>query len=233
MATAILARHHTHQHLYTGPITGDLKMVLTPIQLAALIQGASINPQEIFLNRVWGGAMLIGGAVELVGGVTLLLTPERTSAMEWSEEPATCRTCRKSRLQSYGRPTAEGNISLSPHSRHFRETNNNMSNHRFEYLDSFIGTMFHQDYDIFGKNLEEITDWFKKNAMPNEQQRTLNDVKVYLGEHPDDNELATDFYRTFEWGLVENAFGTPRQFLTKVEALLSTPETQGPETGVN
>jgi len=101
-----------------------------------------------------------------------------------------------------------------------------MSQNTFEYLASFISGSFHQDYDIYGDTLDQIVAAFNARAMPKQQERTLADLREYLGQHPDDTELSADFYKRFDWDLIEDAFGKPRDFLTKVAELLSTPETQ-------
>jgi len=56
----------------------DLEIVLSPIQLAAILEGGTINETETQSNRLWGGVKLLFGAIELVGGVVLLVAPEPT-----------------------------------------------------------------------------------------------------------------------------------------------------------
>jgi len=56
-----------------------LRVVLSPVQLAAVLQGEHISSHEMMMNRLWGGAKIIGGALELVGGGALLLMPEPTT----------------------------------------------------------------------------------------------------------------------------------------------------------
>ena len=59
---------------------GDgLEIVLTPLQLAAVFAGESIEAPGSFSERLWGGATVIGGALELVGAAALLLVPEPTT----------------------------------------------------------------------------------------------------------------------------------------------------------
>lgn len=55
-----------------------LRVILSPVQLAAVLEGATVDAHEIAMNRLWGGAKLLGAAVELVGAGILLLTPEPT-----------------------------------------------------------------------------------------------------------------------------------------------------------
>ena len=60
-----------------------LSIVLSPVQLAAVMQGQSISLAEgttgNFLSRVFGGLEMVGGAIELVGAAGLLLAPEPTA----------------------------------------------------------------------------------------------------------------------------------------------------------
>ena len=59
---------------------GDgLEIVLTPLQLAAVFAGESIEAPGSLTERLWGGATVIGGALELVGAAALLLVPEPTT----------------------------------------------------------------------------------------------------------------------------------------------------------
>jgi CDI toxin RNase A-like protein len=55
-----------------------LRLVLSPVQLAAVLQSAHVNPAEIAMNRFWGGMEVLGGALELVGASVLIATPEPT-----------------------------------------------------------------------------------------------------------------------------------------------------------
>jgi hypothetical protein len=55
-----------------------LRLVLTPVQLSAMLMGEHINPHEMMINRFWGAARVVGGALEMVTGSALLLTPEPT-----------------------------------------------------------------------------------------------------------------------------------------------------------
>jgi hypothetical protein len=48
------------------------------VQLAAVLQGATVSADETRANRLWGGVGLIGGALELVGSAALLADPDPT-----------------------------------------------------------------------------------------------------------------------------------------------------------
>ena len=57
-----------------------LAFVVTPIQLAAMLQQASLYKGPSLSNRLWGGLAIVGGAVDLVASVPLWLMPEPTMA---------------------------------------------------------------------------------------------------------------------------------------------------------
>jgi hypothetical protein len=57
-----------------------LRIVLTPVQLAAVLQRASIRQNEEIRNRIGGATVLLGGALELAGSAVLLLAPDPTLA---------------------------------------------------------------------------------------------------------------------------------------------------------
>lgn len=56
-----------------------LEIVVTPIQLAAILENETIEESSTLSNRLWGAATLAGGAIELVGAGLLLLAPEPTT----------------------------------------------------------------------------------------------------------------------------------------------------------
>lgn len=55
-----------------------LEIVLTPIQLAAVLENETIEETDMLSNRLWGVATLAGAAIELVSAGVLLLAPEPT-----------------------------------------------------------------------------------------------------------------------------------------------------------
>jgi hypothetical protein len=59
---------------------GGIRIVLTPLQLAAILQQTSITPWQAAANRFWGALAVIGGAVDMVVSVPLWLAPEPTLA---------------------------------------------------------------------------------------------------------------------------------------------------------
>lgn len=56
-----------------------IEIVLTPLQLAAVLEAETIEESAAFTNRLWGGVTLVAGALELIGGAALLLVPEPTT----------------------------------------------------------------------------------------------------------------------------------------------------------
>lgn len=57
-----------------------LEVVLTPLQLAAILQNDSIEEGSALTNRFWGAAAVVAGAMEMQGAAALLLVPEPTLA---------------------------------------------------------------------------------------------------------------------------------------------------------
>lgn len=57
-----------------------LTVVLSPVQLAAVLSGQAISDGEMLSNRLWGGLKVLGGSLEMVGAAALLVTPEPTMA---------------------------------------------------------------------------------------------------------------------------------------------------------
>lgn len=58
---------------------GDgLTIVMSPAQFAAVLESAHLSMHEKLVNRLWGGAQLLGSALQLVGGGAMLLAPEPT-----------------------------------------------------------------------------------------------------------------------------------------------------------
>jgi hypothetical protein len=55
-----------------------LEIVVTPLQLAAILENDSVEESSSLTNRFWGAASVVGGAFELVGAAGLLLVPEPT-----------------------------------------------------------------------------------------------------------------------------------------------------------
>jgi hypothetical protein len=54
-------------------------IVLTPVQLAAVISGGTLTGPPSNWTRAWGGTKLVFGALEELGAAALLLTPEPTT----------------------------------------------------------------------------------------------------------------------------------------------------------
>jgi hypothetical protein len=63
-----------------GDTDDSVRVSLTPIQLAAVLNGCSIQGSARLIDYVFGAATLAGGALELVGAAGLALIPEPTMA---------------------------------------------------------------------------------------------------------------------------------------------------------
>jgi hypothetical protein len=48
-----------------------LKIVLTPVQMAAIMVGDNIPEQATLTHRLWGTAKTVGGVLELMGAAAL------------------------------------------------------------------------------------------------------------------------------------------------------------------
>lgn len=57
---------------------GMISVALSPVQLAAVLEDASISQGETRSNRLWGALGLVGGTLELVGSAALLVDPDPT-----------------------------------------------------------------------------------------------------------------------------------------------------------
>ena len=66
----------------SGEAEDGLRLVLSPVQLAAVLQRGSIGDAESRSRRIWnrvdGGLNVVFGGLELLGSAALLLTPEPT-----------------------------------------------------------------------------------------------------------------------------------------------------------
>lgn len=56
-----------------------LEVVLSSLQLAAILENDSIDQGSCLSNRFWGAASVVGGAMELIGAAALFLAPEPTT----------------------------------------------------------------------------------------------------------------------------------------------------------
>lgn len=59
--------------------SAGLEVVLTPLQLAAVLENESIDRASCLSNQFWGAASVVGGAMELIGAAGLFLMPEPTT----------------------------------------------------------------------------------------------------------------------------------------------------------
>lgn len=55
-----------------------IPVVLSAVQLAAVLMGESVDEAATATNRLWGGLRVAGGVLELLGAGVLCLTPEPT-----------------------------------------------------------------------------------------------------------------------------------------------------------
>ena len=63
-------------------VNGDdgVRIVLSSVQLAAILERESLSQTEMLSNRFWGGLRAVGGVLELIGAGALCVVPEPTMA---------------------------------------------------------------------------------------------------------------------------------------------------------
>jgi hypothetical protein len=80
-APGILGHDYNSQLQCEKPDSDEgLTVVLTPIQLASILENQTIEASGSLKERFWGAATAVAGAMEMVGAAALLLVPEPTSA---------------------------------------------------------------------------------------------------------------------------------------------------------
>ena len=57
-----------------------VRVVLSPVQLAAVLAGESLSQEATLSNRLWGGLAIVGGVLEMVEASVLCVMPEPTMA---------------------------------------------------------------------------------------------------------------------------------------------------------
>ncbi|QCP52377.1 hypothetical protein FAZ95_24675 [Trinickia violacea] len=57
-----------------------MRVVLSPVQLAAVLSRGSLSQEATLSNRLWGGLQIVGGVLEMVGAGALCVLPEPTMA---------------------------------------------------------------------------------------------------------------------------------------------------------
>lgn len=67
-----------------------VRVVLSSVQLAAVLAGGSLSQEAMLSNRLWGGLAVVGGVLEMVGAASLCVMPEPTMASKAGWGLATC-----------------------------------------------------------------------------------------------------------------------------------------------
>lgn len=85
LAPSIIGHDYSSQFQCDRPEPDEgLIVVLTPIQLASILENQTIESSGSLKDRFWGAATAVAGALELVGAAALLLTPEPTFATKFA-----------------------------------------------------------------------------------------------------------------------------------------------------
>ncbi len=59
-------------------VSDGINIALSPVQLAAILANENVAADASFSKRLWGGARIVGGVVELLGAGVLCAAPEPT-----------------------------------------------------------------------------------------------------------------------------------------------------------
>ena len=86
-------------------------------------------------------------------------------------------------------------------------------------LSHFMGSWFHQDFDIDGNTVSGILAAFRAVTPPKEKGELKLDIQRFLDDHP--NDLDSAFEETFKPDISASAFsGSARRFLEEIRDLL-------------
>lgn len=95
-----------------------------------------------------------------------------------------------------------------------------MPENQYPQLADFIGSWFHQDFDLVGETVAEIVAAFLAVTPPVEQAALRTDIEMFLAEHA--NRLDDDFEAIFQPDVMPCALsGSTRAFLDEIRALLA------------
>ncbi|WP_255555329.1 contact-dependent growth inhibition system immunity protein [Trinickia mobilis] len=94
-----------------------------------------------------------------------------------------------------------------------------MKDNPYSELDQFLGICLSQDYDIFGSNLAEIVEYYKKTAEKNDIDKLIREVVQFKVDNFDD--LDNVFDATYGREVSIQAWGyTTASFLDELKRLL-------------
>jgi hypothetical protein len=96
-----------------------------------------------------------------------------------------------------------------------------MTDNQYPRLLEFMGSWFHQDFDIEGETVAEVMAAYLSVTPPVEQAALRADIESFLAEHA--NRLDDDFEAIFHPDVMPYALsGSTRAFLGEIRALLAT-----------
>ncbi len=84
-----------------------------------------------------------------------------------------------------------------------RKRGNDMASDNYELLDNFLGNWFHQDWDLEASNWQQLVEKFKVISREERIKQVHLDLKSFLKEKKDDDELCEIVFEEFGWFLAQ------------------------------
>jgi hypothetical protein len=91
-------------------------------------------------------------------------------------------------------------------------------------LDNLLGAYFHQDFDIFGSNLQEIIATYRADASEELCKSTRADIERFLQKYgPEERNVSEALERVFKPGVIVEGWEglNAKQWLERIAQLLA------------
>lgn len=90
---------------------------------------------------------------------------------------------------------------------------------KYSAIAEFMGSWFHQDFDLHGGTVSEVMNSFRAVTPIADQMKLKSEIGQFLDEHPDDLDEA--FEAMFRPDVIPSALsGSTRAFLEELRVLL-------------
>lgn len=98
-----------------------------------------------------------------------------------------------------------------------------MTKKDYELLDNFLGNWFHEDWDLEAGSWQQLVEKFKVIARDERVKQVHLDLKDFLKEKKNDDELHEIVFEDFGCCYDPRPQQTPREWLTELAAALKPP----------
>ncbi len=98
-----------------------------------------------------------------------------------------------------------------------------MTDNDYESLDRFIGNWFHQDWDLEADSWQALVEKFKVISRKERVQQVYQDIRVFLKNNKNDDELNELLFEEFGCGYDPRPEQSTRDWLAEVAAALKPP----------